>query len=68
MKVLLDIKDEKATFVLEVLKNFKFVKAQPFTNNDNRFFEELKEAVEEVNLYKTGKIKGRPLTEVLDDL
>ncbi len=31
MKLLLDIKDEKASFVLELLKNFKFVKTKELT-------------------------------------
>jgi hypothetical protein len=68
MKILLDIKDEKASFILELLKNFKYVKAEPFTKADNRFFEELKEAVEEVKLIKAGKLKGIPAEEWLDGL
>jgi hypothetical protein len=68
MKVLLDIKDDKASFILEMLKNFKYVKAEPFTKADSRFFDELKEAVVEVNQYKAGKLKGRPLTALLDEL
>ncbi len=31
MKVLLDIKDAKASFVMELLRNFSFVKAEPLT-------------------------------------
>jgi|GEM_PF-2478376 len=31
MKVLLDIKEDKVAFVMEVLKNFKFVKVEPLS-------------------------------------
>ena len=34
MKVLLDIQDEKAPFFMEVLENFKFVKAEPLTTTN----------------------------------
>jgi hypothetical protein len=68
MKVLLDIRDDKAAFVLEVLNNFKFVKTKPLTETNNLFLSELKEAVEELNLIKTGKLKGIPAEEFLNGL
>ncbi len=67
MKVLLEIKDDKADFVLEVLKNFSFVKARPLTNESN-LLHEIEEAVNNVNLAKEGKIEAKPLTELLDEL
>ncbi|MET3978765.1 hypothetical protein ABIB62_001334 [Mucilaginibacter sp. UYP25] len=68
MKILLDIQDDKASFVLEVLKNFKYVKTKPLTDENSRFLSELKEAVEDVKLIKAGKLKGRPAEELLDEL
>lgn len=68
MKILLDIQDDKASFVMEVLKNFKFVKAKPLTEANSQFLSELKDAVEDVNLYKAGKLTGRPAQELLDEL
>lgn len=68
MRVLLDIKDEKAAFVMELLKNFKFVKAKTLTDSEAGFYEGLKEAVEEVNQIKAGKKKAQPLSEFLRDL
>jgi hypothetical protein len=59
MKVLLDIKDNKAPFVMEVLKNFPFVKAKQLTPEKAILLQELKEAAEEVNKIKAGKKKGR---------
>jgi hypothetical protein len=68
MKVLLDIKDNKANFVLELLKNLPFVKAKPLTPSKAQVLEELKEAVENMTLIKQGKLKARPAKELLDDL
>jgi len=68
MKVLLDIKDDKAGFVMELLNNLKFVKVKPLTPYKAKVLENLKEAVEEVNLIKAGKIKAKSLSEFLDEL
>ncbi len=68
MKILLDVKDDKASFMMEVLKNFKDVKAIPLTGYKANVLEGLKEAVEEVNLIKKGKLKGIPAKELLNEL
>lgn len=68
MKILLDIKDEKAPFILELLRNFKYVKTEPFSKSDSRFFEELKGAVDEMNMIKAGKLEGIPAEEWLNGL
>lgn len=68
MRVLLDIKDEKAAFVMELLKNFKFVKAKTLTESEAEFYEGLKDAVDEVNEIKAGKKKSQPLSEFLSEL
>lgn len=68
MKVLLDIKDNRASFFLELLKDFSYVKAKPLTESDGMFLNELKEAIEEVKQIKAGKIKGRPAEELLNEL
>ena len=68
MKVLLDIKDSKASFFMEVLKNFSFVTATPFTESNAQFLEEFKDAVKEVKLAKQGKIKLQSAKELLDEL
>jgi len=68
MKVLLDVKDEKAPFIMEVLKNFKGVRATPLTNYKAGVLEGLKEAVEEVKLIKKGQLKGIPAKDLLNEL
>jgi hypothetical protein len=68
MKIILDVKDEKASFMMEVLKNFKDVKAKPLTNYKAEVLEGIKEAIEEVKLIKQGKLKGIPAKELLNEL
>ncbi len=68
MKVLLDIKDSKADFVLELLDSLSFVKAKPLSKKKEKFLKELKEGIENVKLVKEGKIKSRPLNDLLDEL
>jgi len=68
MKVLLDIKDSKAAFVMELLKSFSFVNAKPLTPYKSEILEGIKEAVEEMKLIKAGKLKGRPAEDLFDEL
>ena len=68
MKVLLEIKDNKAAFILELLSNFKFVKARALTPAKAEALEGLKDAVEQVNLDEEGKIKLQPARQLLDEL
>lgn len=68
MKLLLEIKDDKAAFVMELLNNFSFVKAAPLSKNDALLLSELNEAVEEVNDIKAGKKESKSLTAFLHEL
>lgn len=68
MKLILDIKDDKAAFIMELLSNFKFVKTRPITPYKAEVLEGLKEAVEQVNLAKQGKIKLKSARQLLDEL
>ncbi len=68
MKVLLDIRDDKAAHLLEVLRGLTFVKTQTLTDEKALFLSELKEAVEEMKLIKAGRKKGRKLEDLLNEL
>jgi len=68
MKVLLDIPDSKAKSFLEVLRSISFVKAKPLTESKAKFLEELKEAVEEMKMIKSGKKKARNAEDFLNEL
>ena len=45
---------------MELLENLPFVKAEPLTAYKAEVLEGVKEAVNEVNLIKQGKLKGAP--------
>ena len=68
MKVLLDIKESKAAFILELLDSFSYVKTKPLTPYKAQVLEELQEAVENMKLVKEGKLKPRPAKDLLDEL
>jgi hypothetical protein len=68
MKVLLDIKDNKALHLLEVLKDLSYVKTTPISNEKALLMEEIKEAVQELTLIKQGKLKGISAKQLLDEL
>ena len=68
MKVLLDIKDTKAPYLLEVLKGLSYVKAKMLTPYKAKVLEDVKEAVEEMQLIKAGKLKGRNAEDLFDEL
>ena len=68
MKVMIDIKDNKADFVMELLGNLSFVKAEPISSVKAQFFKELKSSVQEVLLAKQGKIKLKTAEQLLNEL
>ena len=68
MKVLLDIKDSKAPYLMEVLKGLSFVKAKELTPYKAKVLSDIKEAVREMKLIKEGKIKGRNAEDLFNEL
>jgi hypothetical protein len=67
MKILLDIKDSKADFVMELLKSLS-LKAEEISPSKARFLEELKGSVKEIALAKRGKIKLQSASKFLNGL
>ena len=68
MRVLLDIKDNKALHLLEVLKGLSYVKTKTISDEKALLMEEIKEAVQELTLIRQGKLKGIPAKKLLDEL
>lgn len=68
MKVILDIKDNKVDFVMELLNSLSFVKAEPLTSKKAKFLKEVKGSVDEVVLAKKGKIKLQNAEDLLNEL
>jgi hypothetical protein len=68
MKVLLDIKDSKADFVMELLNNLTFVKTETISLKKAHLLKELKKSINEVKLAKSGKIKLQSAKDFLNEL
>jgi penicillin-binding protein-related factor A (putative recombinase) len=68
MRVLLDIKDSKAVYLMEVLKGLSYVKTKTISNEKAILIEEVKEAVDNLNLAKEGKLKLKTARELYNEL
>lgn len=68
MKILLDIKDDKVSFVMELLSSLSFVKVKPLTDKKAEMMSDMREAVEEVILIKEGKKQARNAEDFVNEL
>ena len=68
MKVILDIKDDKAAFVMKLLDNLKFVKAEPLSPYKTEVIDGIRKAVSEMKEIHEGKLEGISAKELLDEL
>lgn len=69
MKVLVDIRNEsKVAFVMEFLGSQSYIKIKKFSKEGMGLLEDLNEAMNEVKLYKQGKIKLTSAKELLNEL
>lgn len=68
MKVLLDIPDNKAISFMELIKSISYVKAKPISDAKALLLEEIREAVEEMQLIRAGKKKARNAEDFLNEL
>ena len=65
MKLLIEIPDNKSTDFMKVLDNLSYIKVKPLTDSKALLLKEIKEAVEEMKLIKTGKKKVRNAKDFL---
>ena len=68
MKILLDIPDNKAASLMDVLTSISYVKAKPLTDAKALLMEEIREAVEEMKLIRAGKKKANNAEDFLNAL
>jgi hypothetical protein len=68
MKILLDIPDNKAASLMDVLRSISYVKAETISPKKAQFLKELKVSVEEVILAKRGKVKLKSADQLLHEL
>lgn len=70
MKVILDIKDSRSSFFMELLKSFDFVKVESTIEEKKKLkqVQELQEAFEDVDAHLSGKKKLQSAKDLLDEL
>ena len=68
MKVLVDVKNDKVDFVMELLNSFSFIKAKRISPADAQLLNEIREAVENLNLVIAGKMKPRLAKDLINEL
>ena len=68
MKIILEIPDNKATSLLEVLKSISYIKVKPLSDQKALLMEEIRESVEEMKLIKSGDKKARNAEDFLNEL
>ena len=68
MKVLLDIPDNKATSLMDVLESISYVKATKLTDAKARLMSEIREATEEIKLIRAGKKRARNADNFLNTI
>jgi hypothetical protein len=68
MKVLLDIPDNKAIHLLEVLKGLPYVKTKTISEGKALLMGEIKEAVENLALARQGKLKLKSARQLYNEL
>ena len=72
MKIVLDIPDNKVSFMMELLRSLSFVKTNPLpvgiSDEKALFLAEFGQSVEELNDTLTGKAQARNAYELLDEL
>ena len=68
MKVLLDIKEDRAQFVLGLLRRLPYVKVKPFTPFQFEVLDSTRTALEELQLIKEGKLEARDADELLNEI
>ncbi len=68
MKVLLEIPDNKASSLMEILQSISYVKVKQLTDSKALLLKEIKDAVEEMKLIKSGKKDARNAEDFLNEL
>ena len=68
MRIILDINEDKKDFVLELLRNLPFVKFKQVSKIKSEQLNVISEGFEDLKKLKSGKIKGTPISELINEL
>jgi len=71
--ITLSVPEKEYPFFIKLVKKLDFVeikepKKAKISASKQKFLDEFKEAVEELNMVKAGKLKGKPFQELIDEL
>ena len=69
-QVTLNIPDSEYNFFMKVVENFHFVQVEESVQGDSKeeIIENIKAGMEELKLYKEGKLELRPAKDLLNEL
>ncbi len=69
-QVVLHIPDKKYPFFMELIKSLDFTKKVESDKDSSKeeILQGIKQAVKELNLIKAGKLKAKPIKNLLDEL
>jgi hypothetical protein len=69
-QITISVPDKKYEFFIELVKNLEFVKEVEEVKEPSKkeILAGIRQAVKEVKLIKAGKLRGRPVQELLDEL
>jgi hypothetical protein len=67
-KITISIQDNKAPFLMELLKSLKYVKVEKKDAEQELFLKELKQAMLDLKKLEQGKLKGRNIKHLLNEL
>jgi hypothetical protein len=68
MKMTIEVRDDEAAFILELLKNFSFVKLDEASKEKARVLESVSQGLKEAKMAERGEIKLQSAREWLNEL
>ena len=68
MKFVLDVKESKVATLMALLNDLPYVKTKPLTPYKAKVLEDVKEAVDELNLVLSGKLEAGNADDLLNEL
>ncbi len=68
MKLTIEVRDDKADFILELLRNFSFVKMEEGAAEKARILDSLSQGLKEAKMAELGDLKLQTAREWLNEL
>ncbi len=68
MKFVLNVKESKVAMLMALLNDLPYVKTKPLTPYKAKVLEDVKEAVDELNMVLSGKLEARNADDLLNEL